>query len=970
MTPEQFKIVKALFDIVCDLPVDARVAALRKRTDDHEVIEEVLQLAGQTSIRATRFSTPIMNAMGAFVGDELKPGDKLGAWTLQKELGHGGMGAVYLARRSDGHFEQTAAIKLIYGVPSAAALEYLARERQILADLSHPNIARLIDGGATPMGQPYLVMEHIDGVPINRYITDNKLASNQVLVLFKQTFAAVSFAHEQLVVHCDLKPSNILVTQSGRPYLLDFGIAKLIDSAGIVDAFSNRSSAGSSAALAYTPHYASPEQRDGAPVSTKTDVYALGVMLRDSIANQSDDLGAIIAKATASRREQRYESVAALSEDVDRYLANEPVSAREVTAAYRAQKFVQRQWPWVLVWAVFAATVVVFTMRLVSERDRSQTAERTALIERDATRVARAEAVLERDQAVSARSAAETERDRAAKAEANAALQRNLALRERDRAQTSEGLAVFERNRAQQAEAASRQTSDFLVSIFNNSNPTAESGDIPASKLIAAAEARLDSEMHGQPATQADLYVSLGAVNANMGSHAQARKNFQRAIEIERKLTRPLVLADVLSRLSRTDASYFGGKEAVALASEAVALCERYARANSVELAAAFRALGYAKERVGDPAEAVPYMQRALAIEEKNDPASASTATALVALGSTLNTLRQFDKAVANFRRALEIRKMLFGAEDLSVLFIYEGLGLAQGGLKQYGEAEATWRRVLSARRKLHGEFNARYTTYYLILSGLMTDTGRLPEAMQFARLALENADKTVGRQNSGYLVSLNNAALIQDVLGNEAEAIRLMQEVVAAYPKVHPAAHTVPARYERNIGRMLNYVGRPDEAIPHLLTSLEIYQRIYGEKHRSVANALLELAKAYAHANKLDEARARFEQYLLQLPQPEVDTRANEVETRAIIAAKQGNLSEALQRYLDMERLTLEMLNSKDIRYLVSMLPRAELLAARNQGDDRAKSRMLASEMMNSVGEILASDAPVLARIKRLQMQ
>ena len=439
MTPSQFKIVKELFDVVCDLPEDVRRARVLEHTDDQEVIEEVLRLVGQTSIRTTRFSTPIMSAMGALASDELKAGDRLGAWTLENEIGHGGMGAVYLAKRSDGHFEQTAAVKLIYGVPSTAALEYLARERQILANLSHPYIARLIDGGATPLGQPYLVMEYIDGVSINRYITDNKFQANQVLILFKQVFAAVSFAHEQLIVHCDLKPSNILVTPSGHPYLLDFGIAKLVDSANIVDALSSRASAGSSAPLAYTPRYASPEQREGAPVSTKTDIYALGVMLRDSIADQPDDLRAIFAKATAPRREQRYESVAALSDDVDRYLAREPVSARKATAAYRAQKFVQRRWPWVLVGSVFVGTVVVFTVRLVSERDRAQESERVAVNERGRAEAAQTQAERERDRATDAERATAVERDRAGVAETRA-------VQDRDRANNFAAAALMEKS--------------------------------------------------------------------------------------------------------------------------------------------------------------------------------------------------------------------------------------------------------------------------------------------------------------------------------------------------------------------------------------------------------------------------------------------------------------------------------------------------------------------------------------------
>ena len=160
---------------------------------------------------------------------ELDEGDRLGAWRLVRRLAKGGMGAVYLAERADGHFEQRAAIKLIRGVPSAEMLAHFTRERQILATLQHPNIARLLDGGSTPAGQPYLVMEYVEGEPIDAYCKAHALPLDARLRLFEEVCGAVQFAHQRLIVHCDLKPSNVLVRADGTPVLLDFGIAKLLD---------------------------------------------------------------------------------------------------------------------------------------------------------------------------------------------------------------------------------------------------------------------------------------------------------------------------------------------------------------------------------------------------------------------------------------------------------------------------------------------------------------------------------------------------------------------------------------------------------------------------------------------------------------------------------------------------------------------------------------------------------------------
>ena len=209
---------------------------------------------------------------------ELDEGDRLGAWRLLQRLGSGGMGAVYLAERADGHFEQRAAIKLIRGVPNAETLAHFARERQILATLQHPDIARLLDGGATPGGQPYLVMEYVEGEPIDVYCNERALPLEARLRLFEEVCGAVQFAHQRLVVHCDLKPSNVLVRADGTPVLLDFGIARALDR--------QRRAECASRPGYFTPGYASPEQLRGDAVATATDVYSLGLILFELIAGR------------------------------------------------------------------------------------------------------------------------------------------------------------------------------------------------------------------------------------------------------------------------------------------------------------------------------------------------------------------------------------------------------------------------------------------------------------------------------------------------------------------------------------------------------------------------------------------------------------------------------------------------------------------------------------------------------------
>ena len=223
--------VKTLFNEVCDLDDPAaQQQRLEALEPDPALRSRVLTMLAADRDEATGFSAPLAALKAAALeaeAPELRPGDRLGAWTLSAELGHGGMGRVYLAERSDGHYRQRAAIKLLLGWSTPDALAQLARERQILASLNHPHIARLIDGGTTPRGRPYLVMEYVDGQRIDRYCDEQGLGLDARLGLFEQVCNAVAHAHRQLIVHCDIKPGNVLVGTDGRAMLLDFGIAHL-----------------------------------------------------------------------------------------------------------------------------------------------------------------------------------------------------------------------------------------------------------------------------------------------------------------------------------------------------------------------------------------------------------------------------------------------------------------------------------------------------------------------------------------------------------------------------------------------------------------------------------------------------------------------------------------------------------------------------------------------------------------------
>ncbi|MGI9035298.1 MAG: protein kinase domain-containing protein [Pyrinomonadaceae bacterium] len=296
-------------------------------------------------------------------------GQKISRYLLEREIGRGGMGVVFLATRED--FHQQVALKLIKrGMDSDAILERFRREREILAALNHPFIARLTDGGTTGDDLPFFVMEYVEGVAVDEYCKNNDLPEKEILELFRKICEAVSFAHRKLIVHRDLKPSNILVTKEGAPKLLDFGIAKLLNATDGHETQTNQ--------RVLTPAYASPEQIRGAPIDTTSDVYSLGKILSELLTGASSpetnggkknsakrrknllpsDVRNILRQALSEDAARRYQSVEKFSEDVRRYLVGLPISVRRLTFGYRAVKFLRRNRIAVAVAALFVLTLI------------------------------------------------------------------------------------------------------------------------------------------------------------------------------------------------------------------------------------------------------------------------------------------------------------------------------------------------------------------------------------------------------------------------------------------------------------------------------------------------------------------------------------------------------------------------------------------------------------------------------------
>jgi eukaryotic-like serine/threonine-protein kinase len=361
--------------------------------DDPALIEQVMRLLECSDEPETRLQSIIGQAAADLGAERIKRDRRLGPYRILDRLGNGGMGEVYLAERDDQEYRQKVAIKVIRGFPGDEALDRFRRERQILAELQHPHIARLLDGGTTPEGQPYLVMDYVDGPTLGHWCSQNQASLETRLRLLIRICDAIHHAHQHLVIHRDIKPGNVLVSADGLPMVVDFGIAKMVDQG---DTEATRFMPG------YTPGFSSPEQLDGKVVTTASDTYSLGRLILATLAPQSEaasgqpeslfrrpawtrqlapDLVAIIETATREDPSERYASAASLRDDLKRFLDGRPVQALASTLRYRAWKFLQRQRAAVLAVGIGLLVTGVLTGQWFEDKHRASVAESRALQE-------------------------------------------------------------------------------------------------------------------------------------------------------------------------------------------------------------------------------------------------------------------------------------------------------------------------------------------------------------------------------------------------------------------------------------------------------------------------------------------------------------------------------------------------------------------------------------------------------------
>jgi len=914
MDPERFALAQSLFGEVVDLDETLQCPRLRELTDDQALIDYVLALVRRADGRESGIADRVSRATEALVEAPAKTGDTLGAWRVVSEIGRGGMGSVFLVERSDGHFKQTAALKILKGLSGPEGLAYFTRERQLLASLAHPNIARLLDGGATPQGEPYLVMEFVDGVAIDVHCREAALSTTAILELFVTACAAVAFAHQRLIVHCDLKPSNLLVNREGRPVLLDFGIARLVDPGGEDGAVEGIATPG---AAAYTPRYASPEQAARGRITTASDIFSLGVMLGELLGAapvgpvtnvENPELRAIVEHATKAQPSARYATVDALCQDILRFLSRRPVQAMPPTASYRLRKFVARRLSLVVSVCAFAVTVTVFTARVVIESRRARVAEALAL----------------------------AQRDRAVRAEAS----------------------------ARASEASAREVSAFLTSVFGGSNPDARTGNIPTAVLLDQAFERVETDLKDQPGTQAQMYAALAGVLDTIEQPKRSLETYERAIALERTQNRPLVLARMLMDVALLRQKHFDGRDMVRDAREALQLVDSSGEPESLMSLDAVLSLARAVGTSGDPREASALHGRSLALARRIVPNSRKLAIVVGAAAWHERRLRNYDTAIRMMREQVALFEKVTDTRDDEYQAALETLAGTLGLARRFDEADAAFSHAIEVRKatsKLESSSGAWTLAEF---ARMLTEAGRPLQAIPIYKEVLAIGERKVADDGASRGVWLGNLGTAAARAGNVALAESSYREAIAVLGRIWERGGLALGRTYTKSGRALLDLGRTGIAGPWLTSGRDALTAKLPKDSPEALEARLLYAQWLSETNRFDEARDELSVVASSRAILTGETGARLTRLEGLLLINAGRLDEGLAQLQRAETAMLAAFGPKDARSYLIRLDRAELLRSKNR---RAEAKALATQVLEGIKDKVDPEAPALTRARRL---
>ncbi len=803
--------------------------------------------------------TPEQDA-GPMTGEtaEAPVGSVVGAYRISSEIGRGGMGVVYLAERADGQFKQRVSLKMIRRGPETTELSRrFETERQILAALSHPNIAALLDGGVAEDGRPYLVMEYVEGVPIDVYCDRNRLGIKRRLKLFCTVARAVQHAHRNLVVHRDLKPSNILVTPEGHVKLLDFGIAKILD-----PTFMEGGAPETRTGLRLmTPEYASPEQVRAEPVTTATDVYALGVVLYELLTGRRPFqlIGRTPAEAERIITE---EEPARPSEAVSRSMATpavsdgqgeadgdgakrptDPISLARDTEPQRLRRELKGDMD----------RIALMALRKEPER-RYASAEQMA---EDVERYLDGQPVIAQDDSAAYRTAKFVGRHKAGVAAAAMVAVALIA------GAVSATIGMVRATRAEavaRTEAeTSRQVSDFLVALFEVSDPDEARGNsITAREILDQGADRVTTDLNDQPLIQARLLLTIGDVYRKLGLFADAEGLLERSLEI-RRAELGEVHPDVAASLQAL-ATVYGNQarfeEAGDLQARAIDVEEQLYGREDPRVGRSLTDLGVVLLRGGELNEAQAVLERSLVIKETAlGPDDPELATTLTNLASVHRRRRELDDAERLYARALEIREAGLPGDHPDVARSLNSLAMVYSTQGRLDEAEGLFRRSLAIKEKTLGPDHVDVGNTSGNLAVIHARRGEFEEARVLFGRALEIYQASFGPEHPRVGDALHNLAGVNKDLGEWEEAEALLTRAVAIKERTLPPDHPRLAASLGSLGEVYLELERYEQAESLLRRTLEIREAAFGPDHPSIPQSLENLAEALRDLGRTAEA-------------------------------------------------------------------------------------------------------------------
>jgi serine/threonine-protein kinase len=819
MDAERWQRLSPLLDALLELPPAERSEHLDAlRREDAALAGELEHLLALEEADAGFLAEPVVQQPNA-----ARPGARIGAYRLERLLGEGGMGQVWLAARADGMYERKVALKLLRaGLVDPRLRQRFGREREILARFAHPFIARLLDAGIDRDGQPYLALEYVDGEPITDYCRSRQLDIPARLDLFRQVCEAVSHAHANLIVHRDLKPSNILVTPAGHVRLLDFGIAKLLDVEPLpVDATRT-------GVRTFTLHYAAPEQIRGEPVTTMTDVYSLGVVLHELLTGSkpyrlkrqtdaeweeailegeplrpsqaatrnepgatrpytparlgrelSGDLDNIVLKALGKRPEQRYASVEALSHDLLCFLRGRPVLARGERLGYRARKYLRRhRWP--LAAAAMVLGVMVTALVVVSWQARQ-------------------------------------------------------AVREAARAQAMQR---------------------FVASLFESAGSTPMDAPLDLRTLLDMGIVRGDLSLARQPQARAELYGVVARLRMGIGDYREAGALLDRQ---SRLLDR---LPDAPASL-RLEAATLRGSARRMRSDPAGCLqqmqplrgvAEREQEQLPAQSAAFYAQLARCHRDLSQHNLANQLFTRALKLRRDHGD-DVGVAESLLDLAALRADDGQPREAIRILREALAQLRLKVGDRHPLAIDMLRSLCSLERSNDAVAEAERDCRESLALALQLHGRDHRATIDARRQLAALYVDLGRFSEAESEFLDTYAWMRTRLGPQHPDLARTYNSLGIVAWERGDIARALRFQRQAVDAWGSGHNAGLTAAGLF--NLAMILHSDGRHAEALPHARQAREMRAQRFGATHELVGDSDRLLGEILAAQGQAEAAHA-----------------------------------------------------------------------------------------------------------------